>query len=196
MKLYLNEASPYARLVRVVLHETGRHDDVELNFVDPWNADADLLAVSPASKVPALEFADGTALIESGCIVDYLLHQENGAALRPEADGDVGFRQMGLARALIDCAFGGVVQERFAPDSVLSGRWRAAVPRLILALDATMSGHQKEGPFRIGHLTAGVALEYVDFRLPDVDWRPMAPTLAVLLDRLRVRASYAETRPT
>lgn len=195
MKLYLNDASPYARLVRVALCETGRHDDIELRFVDPWNADTDFLTVSPASKVPALELEDGTSLIESGCIVDYLMQQDVGAPLRPDAAGGAEFRQLGLARALIDCAFASVVQERFAPGSALCGRWRDAVPRLLRTLEAAMAGDAVEGPYRIGHLTAGVALDYVEFRLPEVAWRPWAPVLAALLDRLRTRPSFTETSP-
>ncbi len=34
MKLFLNAASPYARLVRVVLVETGLQAETELHYVD------------------------------------------------------------------------------------------------------------------------------------------------------------------
>ena len=48
MKLYLNQASPYARLIRVLLIETGLDNETELIFVDPW------------------ESPDGSALSDSG----------------------------------------------------------------------------------------------------------------------------------
>ena len=35
MKLYLNQASPYARLINVLLVETGLDAETELIFVDP-----------------------------------------------------------------------------------------------------------------------------------------------------------------
>ena len=54
MNLYLNQASPYARLIRVLLVETGLDAETELIFVDPWQAPDELLMASPASKVPAL----------------------------------------------------------------------------------------------------------------------------------------------
>jgi hypothetical protein len=69
MKLFLNAASPYARLVRVVLVETGLQAQTELHYVDPWESPPDLLARNPAAKVPALDLDDGTQLIESGYIL-------------------------------------------------------------------------------------------------------------------------------
>ena len=68
MKLFLNAASPYARLVRVILVETGLQAQTELHYVDPWESPPDLLARNPAAKVPALDLDDGTQLIESGYI--------------------------------------------------------------------------------------------------------------------------------
>jgi glutathione S-transferase len=73
MKLFLNAASPYARLVRLVLLETGLHAATELHFVDPWESPPHLLAHNPASKVPVLLLDDGASLMESGCICDYLI---------------------------------------------------------------------------------------------------------------------------
>jgi Transposase IS116/IS110/IS902 family len=43
MKLYLNQASPYARLIRVLLIETGLDNETEMIFVDPWEPPDELL---------------------------------------------------------------------------------------------------------------------------------------------------------
>ena len=48
-------------------------------------APPELRAVHPLGKSPVVQ-ADGTTLIESGAIVDYLLRRHGGAALRPAAD--------------------------------------------------------------------------------------------------------------
>lgn len=73
MKLYLNKASPYARLALATAHETALADRVETVWTEPWDDAPELLAVNPLAKVPALLTDDGIALIESGCICDYLV---------------------------------------------------------------------------------------------------------------------------
>ncbi|MGH6660511.1 MAG: glutathione S-transferase N-terminal domain-containing protein, partial [Rhodospirillales bacterium] len=128
MKLYLNEASPYARLVRVLLVETGLDAATELIFVDPWQSPDELLAANPASKVPALTLDDGTRLVESSCIGDYLIRRSGRSALAPlspPSHPDAGKRLqiLGLGRAAIDCSFGSVLQRRHAPGSPLIERW-------------------------------------------------------------------------
>ena len=59
MKLYLNKASPYARLALVVAHEKGLANDLELQWVDPWALAAEFLAVAPLARVPVLVTDDG-----------------------------------------------------------------------------------------------------------------------------------------
>ncbi len=85
MQLYLNKTSPYARLVMVVIHEKHLAERVQLVLTDPWASPAELLAVNPAAKVPALVTDDGQAIIDSNCICGYLDDIGEGAALLPTA---------------------------------------------------------------------------------------------------------------
>jgi len=194
MKLYLNDASPYARLIRVLLIETGLDRETEMVFTDPWNAPADLLAANPASKVPALLLEDGTAVAESGCIADYLIDRAGSAALSPRSHHTPSMRWqvLGLGRAAIDCAFGAVIQRRFAPDSPLVARWQDALPRIAARLDAHYADQDVLGDQ--ADLTVAVAFEYVGFRLPDLAWRDAAPALAGAVGALGRRDSLKETR--
>ncbi len=50
MNLYLNQASPYARLIRVLLVETGLDTETELIFVNPWESPDELLLQTPLQK--------------------------------------------------------------------------------------------------------------------------------------------------
>ncbi len=106
MNLYLNQASPYARLIRVLLIETGLDTETELIFVDPWESPDELLIANPASKVPALTLKDGTQLVESACISDYLIQQSGQSALSPMShlDAETRLQILGLGRAAIDCS--------------------------------------------------------------------------------------------
>ena len=56
-------------------------------------------------------------------------------------------------------------------------------------------------PFCVGiHMSLAdisvvVALSYLDFRFPEIDWRAEHPNLARLMDKLALRPSFAETQP-
>ena len=41
----------------------------------------------------------------------------------------------------------------------------------------------------------GVALGYLDFRFPQIDWRGSYPNLQKLYDKLAVRQSFVDTAP-
>lgn len=196
MKLYLNEASPYARLVRVLLVETGLDSETQLIFVDPWQSTDEMLAANPASKVPALTLEDGTRLVESSCIGDYLIMRSRRSALAPlsHADAEKRLQILGLGRAAIDCSFGSVLQRRHAPGSPLIDRWLAALPRISRALDK-LYAEAASTDVDLADLTVAVAFEYVDFRLPEIQWRANAPHLAAWVGVLGRRASLEATRP-
>ena len=197
MKLYLNTASPFARLARVLLIETKLDGDVELVFIDPWKADGNLLAANPAAKIPVLALDGGTNLVESACIADYLIHLSGSERLSPMAGANTAQRVevLGLARAAMDCAFGSVIQERFSPASPLIVRWLAALPRIADRLDALYAEIPGDAECDLGDLTTAVALDYVDFRLGNLDWTYGRPYLTERVKALGKRASLATTRP-
>ena len=196
MKLYLNQASPYARLINVLLVETGLDAETELIFVDPWQAPDELLMASPASKVPALTLKDGTRLVESACISDYLIHQSSRSALSPMShpDAETRLQILGLGRAAMDCSFGSVIQQRFVPGSPLIERWLATLPRIAGALEELYAGRISTDA-DLADLSVAVAFEYIHFRLPEIQWQGQAPHLAERVGSLGRRTSLETTRP-
>ena len=199
MKLYLNKTSPYARLVLVTAIEAGLEERVELHWVEPWGDPPELLALNPLAKVPALLTDDATALIESGGICDYLIalsRREDLLPTRLDARTDV-LKRLGLARGTIDCAFGAVIQRRFSDGktTTLAQRWLNALPRAITTLDALCVARRDAGQPDLADLTAAVALDYVNFRLPEVVWRDGAPALAAWADKLTARPSFRRSAP-
>ncbi len=179
MNLYLNQASPYARLIRILLIETGLDTETEMIFVDPWESPDELLIANPASKVPALTLKDGTQLVESACISDYLIQHSGQSALSPlpHLDAETRLQILGLGRAAIDCSFGSVIQQRYVPDSPLTERWLATLPRIAGALEELYArGISTDAD--LANLTVAVAFEYIDFRLPKIQWQSQAPHLA------------------
>jgi glutathione S-transferase len=65
VKLYFNRPSPYARKVRVVIHEKQLVERIDWHEVDPWLDPPELITASPLGKVPALVADDGTLFTES-----------------------------------------------------------------------------------------------------------------------------------
>ena len=49
--------------------------------------------------------------------------------------------------------------------------------------------------FGLAEVATICALDYVDFRYPQYDWRAAAPNLLALHARLSVRASFVQTKP-
>ena len=86
MKLIAALPSPFVRKVRVLLHETGQTDAVELVEISttPMNTDAQAAAANPVGKIPALVLEDGPAIYDSRVICRYL-DDRFGAGLYPES---------------------------------------------------------------------------------------------------------------
>ena len=74
MKLYLNQASPFARKTRIVARETGLADRVEEieTAVSLVNANEALARDNPLIKIPALITDSGETLYDSRVICEYL----------------------------------------------------------------------------------------------------------------------------
>src|ERR1700749_2854923 len=70
MKLIGSLASPYVRKVRVVLAE--KKLDYQFELEDVWAADTTIGKLNPLGKVPSLLMEDGTVMIDSRVMVEYL----------------------------------------------------------------------------------------------------------------------------
>jgi glutathione S-transferase len=199
MKLYLNKTSPYARLVLATAHEAGLASRVETVWLEPWDDNPQLLAVNPLSKVPALITDQGVTLIESALICDHLVTVSGSDRLLPAhgAQRESVLQRLGISRAVIDCAFGSVIQRRFndGADTPLSKRWLKAIPRAVTALEKIAAKRTLPSEPDLADVAMTVALDYVDFRLPEIVWRKEAPTLLRAIDSVLARTSMTATDP-
>ena len=190
MKLYFNKPSPYARKVRIVVHEKQLTKRIEWHEVYPWADPPELLTASPIGKVPALVTDDGTLLTESGTIAEYLDSIGSGPPLIADNRFAVMARAA-LAQGVIDAAFGSVIERRRPAER----QWSDWLERLRRAIDRTLPRFQvSEGRFDLGDISAACALAYMDFRLPEIAWRKSHPRLAAWLDQVNQRPSMVATR--
>ncbi|MGP9808465.1 glutathione S-transferase N-terminal domain-containing protein [Halomonas sp. AOP12-C2-37] len=197
MELYLNATSPYARLARIVLLEKGLAEAVTLKWCDPWADDADLLKANPAGRIPALVTEEGTTLSESMLIAVYLDSINPNPPMLPAASlGDV-LHLAGLGQNMMDAAFTTVIARKHygndIDDSVLGQRRASAIQRLLQQLDRELGDKPPASPINLGEIATAVALAYLAFRLPEIEWQSEYPALEAWHAGISARASFQHT---
>lgn len=104
MKLYCTMTSPYARLVRMVVHEKGLDRRVELVVAKTRTPDSPYYAVNPSGRVPFLVRDDGRTMEDSQLICLYLDGLDGAPRLHvpfKQQDWEYG-RLETYARSLVD----------------------------------------------------------------------------------------------
>lgn len=199
MKLYCSKTSPYSRKVRVVAHELGLADRIEEISVDPFAPTEEFLAANPLSKIPALVTDHGEAIPDSSLIVEYLLTRTRGLARVPARGAErwAALRRREIAEGMIDAAIG-IVFEKRRPESIV---YTPFVDRQLLTLHRSadllnfeIAQLSLEQP-GVTEITAGVALAYLDFRLPYLEWRQERTALAQWYQAFAQRPSMLATQP-
>lgn len=190
MKLLASMTSPYARKLRVVAHELGVALPVE--DTSPMTDPAALLAANPLGKVPALVLEDGTAIVDSPVIAAFLLASVPGQRLKP--DSGPGHWAALTTEALADGVLDAAIILRFnMAQGITAGPWVERQYKAIERALAVMNG--RVGGSGFGDICIAVAVDYLAFRFPDLDWRTHNPALVELVARLRDTPAFMATRP-
>lgn len=175
MKLLSSPPSPFGRKVKVLLHETGQLDDVELIMAatTPVDTDPQVAAANPAGKIPALIREDGPTIYDSRVICRFL-DTRAGAGLYPEARLWETLTLEATADAILEAAVLMVYEHRVRPPEKVFDGWIEAqwlkVDRAVSAVNERWMGHLN-GPMDMSHIAIGCALGYLDFRHADREWR-------------------------
>jgi len=202
MTLFYNPASPFARKVLILLHETGQLDRVALlpTQVSPVSPDAALNQDNPAGKLPALRLADGNVIHDSRVILEYLDTQHVGNPLIPR-EGSARWRRLtlaSLADALLDAALLIRYETALRPPEKHWDLWldnQAEKIQRSLAYFEQNAIAELSSHFDIAAISVAAALGYLDFRQPDLDWRNSCPHLANWFAEVSQRPSMQSTQP-
>lgn len=199
MKLFYSPASPYARKVLILAHETGLIDRIVVTTAaaSPTGSAAEVAAHNPLGKIPALVLEDGTALYDSRVICEYLDGRSTGPRLFPEgaARWDALTRQA-LADGLLDAALLTRYERVLRPEAQRWDAWEAGqVGKIRAALDRFESLAADLPALDIGTVALACALGYLDLRFPDLAWRDNRPALAAWFAVVEGRPSMAATVP-
>ena len=182
MKLYTAPASPFARKVRVVIHELNLQNRVEEIQTNPAESD-ELRRVNPLGKIPALVLDDGSALLDSKVICEYLNDLGGGkffpgmSILRANSGRWRALTLQALADGISEAAVARVYEGRRSEGEksrAFIDKQEAVIARALDALDGIRFAKDPT----IGEIAAACAIGYLDFRLPDLNWRATRPHLA------------------
>ncbi|MDG2340935.1 MAG: glutathione S-transferase N-terminal domain-containing protein [Paracoccaceae bacterium] len=200
MKLIYAGASPFVRKVSVVLNETGLIDSTELIQVatTPVNSAAEAISANPSGKIPALILDDGSTLYDSRVICRYLDAQA-GANLYPLDDIWNILTLEATADAIMDAAVLMTYEKRIRPADMGYEPWIEAqwskIERSIGAITTNWMTYLS-GPLTIGQIGVACALNYIDFRHADRDWRGANSDLADWYNEFSQRPAMVATQPS
>lgn len=204
MKLIGSTSSPYVRKVRVVLAEK----KLDCDFVreDVWAVQTTINDANPLGKVPCLVMEGAETLFDSRVIVEYLDTLSPVGKLIPVQGRDrAGIKTWeALADGVLDASILARLEATWGgrDDAQRSQAWIDRQMSKVHSALKAMSQGLGDKPFCAGiHLTladisVGCALGYLDFRFPEVNWRANHPNLLKLYDKLMLRTSFIDTKPT
>jgi glutathione S-transferase len=200
MKLLASLTSPYARKVRIVLAE--KRIEYELVKENAWAPDSKVPLYNPLGKVPVLLMDDGSSLFDSRVIVEFLdtvtpvsrlipgTTRQRIAVKRWEALGD-GICEAGVV----------IVLERKRAPAMQS---QETIDRQYGKIHAGLKAMSEDlgektwctgDSFNLADIAAGVALAYMAFRFPEIEWNREYPNLMKFADKIAKRQSFMDTIP-
>jgi glutathione S-transferase len=178
MRLYTNSVSPFARKCRVIAHELGlKLEEIRtLPMQDP-----DFRRINPLGQIPALQLDDGSVLMDSPVICEYLNHRGGGKffpgmnIFKNTSGRWKALALQALGDGLADAAVAWVILGRETPPP------ESARARRLESVTATLDVLERTSFAKdptIGEISVACAIGYVEFRLPDLDWKGSRPRLA------------------
>lgn len=183
----------------VAAHELGLAEKIECvrSVAAMGKPNPAIMLDNPLSKIPALVPGDGTVLLDSAVIVEYLDSLAGGGRLLAPAGRQRWqvLSHQALADGLLDLL---VLwrNEREKPASRQTQDWLDAFAiKAAATLDRleAEAGALESEPFGIGHIAVGCALSYLDFRFADLAWREGRPRLAAWQATFAARPSARAT---
>jgi glutathione S-transferase len=195
LKLYTNSASPFARKCRVIAHELGlKLEEIRtLPMQEP-----EFRRINPLGKIPALVLDDGSVLIDSPVICEYLNHFGGGKffpGMNIFRQNSGRWKALGLAAlgdGIADAAVAWMILGRETP--VPEAARARQMQTLLTAMDALERARFAKDP-TIGEISVGCALGYVDCRLTNLDWKSSRPKLAAWYTQFCEYPSMKATAP-
>ena len=199
MKLYTSPASPFSRKARIIIYELQLAKLVQEIQTNPATSE-DLRKVNPLGKIPALILDDGSALIDSPVICEYL-NELGGGKFFPGMSiwrsSSGRWKALGLQAigdGIADAAVARIYESRRPPEQQNAdtiARYMKAISTSLDALDRAKFAAE----VTIGEIAVGCAIGYLDFRDVVPGWRDTRPNLASWYEKFAEYPSMKATWP-
>lgn len=201
IKLIGSLASPFVRKARIVLSE--KKIDYQLVLEDVWSPDTTIHTFNPIGKVPCLVMEDGEAVFDSRVICEYVDTLSPVGKLIPQLGRErVEVRCWeALADGMLDAAVLIRLEGTQRAEGLRSAAWVAHQQRKIDEGLVAMSQGLGAKPwcannhYSLADIAVGCALGYLDFRMPQLNWRENHPNLEKHFAKLSQRPSFVDTTP-
>lgn len=180
LKLLHSPASPYARKVRMAAMERQVPLQLELVRVDPVVRNGSLASMNPLAKIPVLHTTDGP-IHDSRVICRFIDRCGEGPSLYGSETADIW--EILVLESLADGMMDAAVNLRYElinrPAELRWPAWIAAQrDRIDAGLDHLSRRIAQLAAPHIGTIAVAAALEYLDFRHPEQEWRAAFPALS------------------
>jgi glutathione S-transferase len=184
MLLHWSPRSPYVRKVLITAQETGIADRIQKvrTVVASSEPNTELMKENPQSRLPTLRLADGTAIYDSVVICEYFDSLHGGGKLFPASWPErlVALRRHALGDGMLDTMLMWRAEQLRAPEHQSIKHMQAWKLKTIVSVDMLEQEATalEASRYSIGHIALGVALSYIDFRFPELEWRNGHPRLS------------------
>jgi len=201
MQLLGSLTSPFSRKVRICLIEKGI--PFTLLLEDGWDVNTKLHEINPLGKIPCLVPPDGRPIFDSSVIANYIDGMSSINPLLPQLSLDKARVRTfeALADGLLDAAILARREKISRPSAEQSEKW---IERQIGKVQASLqylsnsigaSEYCYLNTFTIADIAVACALDWLEFRLPEITWRTDYPNLDLYFSRLSLRPSFLSTDP-
>ena len=200
LTLYGSPASPFARTVNIASQELGLSDDVRVEAmpVKPTEPNRAYQQVNPLRRVPSLKLEDGTVIVDSPVICEYLAERVGDTRLfaRGAPDRWRVLRDYAMARQMAELAVAARYEGFVRPPD---RRWDAWTEDLMDKIEAGLGYFNtvlpERGRLTIADIALAVPLDYLTSRFAVCTWLRRAPYLVPWWEPLAARPSFQSTRP-
>ena len=199
MKLYITSTSPYARVTRIVVHEKGLADRVEIIGAKTRTTDSPYYAVNPSGRVPFLVMDDGNGIEDSGLIAAWLDQLDGKPTLtQPLGTDDWQYGRLeAYARSLTDGLSVWVREMRRPAEErspTIIAHEAARAQRLAHFWEREIGHPLMQGPLNMAQLYLLAGIDQL-LHWGHGDLTDGRPQLAAWLARLHLRPSVRATAP-